>query len=83
MQIDLLIDRKDETVNVCEMKYTNEEFEITKEYESKLVNKLEVLAKETGIKKSLMLTLITTYGVKANAHSGIVQSEVLMDDLFE
>ena len=83
VQIDLLIDRKDETVNVCEMKYTNEEFEITKEYESKLVNKLEVLAKETGIKKSLMLTLITTYGVKANAHSGIVQSEVLMDDLFE
>lgn len=83
VQIDLLLDRKDETVNVCEIKYANEEFEITKEYESKLVNKLEVLAKETGVKKSLMLTLITTYGVKANAYSGIVQSEVLMDDLFE
>ena len=82
-QIDLLIDRKDETINVCEIKYTQEEFEITKEYEAKLMNKLAVLAKETDIKKSFMLTLITTYGVKPNAHSGIVQSEVLMDDLFE
>ena len=82
-QIDMLIDRKDETINVCEMKYTHGPFEITKEYEEKLVNKLNVLAKETGLRKSLMLTLITTYGVKPNLHSGIVQSEVVMDDLFE
>jgi len=82
-QIDLVIDRKDDTVNVCEMKYTNGEFEITKEYERKLLNKLEALAKETGTRKSLLLTLITTYGVKSNAYSGIVQSEILMDDLFE
>ena len=82
-QIDLLIDRKDETVNVCEMKYANEEFEITKEYEGKLVNKLNALVNETGIKKTLILTLVTTYGVKQNAYSGMVQVEVTMDDLFE
>ena len=82
-QIDLLIDRKDETVNVCEMKYANEEFEITKEYEGKLVNKLNALVNETGIKKTLILTLVTTYGVRRNAYSGMVQAEVTMDDLFE
>ena len=82
-QIDLLIDRKDETINVCEMKYAGGEFEITKEYEAKLLNKLNVLAEDTLTRKSLMLTFVTTNGVKPNAYSGIVQSEVTMDDLFE
>ena len=82
-QIDLLIDRKDETINVCEIKYANGLFEITKEYEAKLINKLDVLQRETATRKSLMLTLVTSYGVKSNAHSGIVQAEVLIDDLFE
>lgn len=82
-QIDLLIDRKDETINVCEIKYANGLFEITKEYEAKLINKLDALQRETATRKSLMLTLVTSYGVKSNAHSGIVQAEVLIDDLFE
>ena len=81
-QIDLLIDRKDETINLCEMKFSIGEFEITKEYEEKLLNKIESFSKETGLKKSLLLTLITTYGVKRNMHSGIVQSEIILDDLF-
>ena len=81
-QIDLVIDRKDDTVNICEMKYAKEEFEITKDYEAKLQNKLTLFAEETGTRKSLILTLVTTHGVKQNAHSGIVQSEVLLDDLF-
>ena len=82
-QIDLLVDRKDETVNVCEMKYASEEFEITKEYAGKLNNKLSAFVKETGTRKSLLLTLVTSYGVKPNCYSGIVQAEVRMDDLFE
>ena len=49
----------------------------------KLNNKLQTLAKETGTKKSLLLTLVTSYGVKPNCYSGMVQAEVLMDDLFE
>ena len=81
-QIDLLIDRKDDTVNVCEMKYAKDEFEITKDYEAKLLNKLNLFAEETSTRKSLILTMVTTHGVKQNAHSGIVQSEVLLDDLF-
>jgi len=81
-QIDLLIDRKDETINICEMKYANGEYEITKDYENKLINKLNALAKETATRKSLILTLVTTYGVKQNTYSGIVQAEVTMEDLF-
>ncbi|MDO4165747.1 MAG: ATP-binding protein [Bacteroides sp.] len=81
-QIDLLIDRKDDTINVCEMKYSKDTFEIDKEYEEKLQNKLNAFVRETATKKSLLLTMITTYGVKPNAHSGIVQSEIVLDDLF-
>lgn len=81
-QIDLLIDRRDETVNLCEMKYAKGEFEITREYEEKLQNKLTVFAEETGTQKSLLLTMVTACGVKQNTHAGIVQCEVVLDDLF-
>ena len=81
-QIDLAIDRKDDTVNICEMKYAKDEFEITKEYEAKLQNKLTLFAEDTGTRKSLILTMVTTHGVKQNAHSGIVQSQLTLDDLF-
>lgn len=81
-QIDLLIDRKDETINLCEIKYAKGEFEISREYESDLNNKLDVFSTESGTRKSLMLTMITTNGVKSNTHSGIVQKEIVLDDLF-
>lgn len=81
-QIDLLIERKDDTINICEMKYAKDEYEITKEYEAKLLNKVNTFANSTQTKKTLLLTMITTYGVKANAHSNIVQNEVTLDDLF-
>ena len=81
-QIDLVIDRRDETVNLCEMKYSSTQFVITKDYEEKLRNKIAAFREETKTRKSLMLTLVTTYGVKENMHSGCVQSQVLLDDLF-
>ncbi len=81
-QIDLLIDRKDETVNICEIKYSKNEYEITKEYEENLQRKINAFSQETGTRKSLLLTMITTYGIKQNLHSGIVQSEIVLDDLF-
>ncbi len=82
-QIDLLIDRKDETINLCEIKYASDSFEITKDYEAKLQNKLIALKSELSPAKSVMFTMITTYGIKPNTHSDIVQCEVVMDDLFE
>ncbi len=81
-QIDLLLDRKDETINICEIKYARDEFEITGKYEAELTHKINTFATETKNRKTLILTLITTYGVKKNQHSDVVQSEVVMDDLF-
>ena len=82
-QIDLVIDRKDQTVNLCEMKYAQKEFVIDKKYDEVLRNKLAAFQEETRTHKSLQLTFVTTYGVKQNAHSGHIQKEVLLDDLFE
>ena len=81
-QIDLLIDRKDDTVNICEMKYAKDEYEITKDYETRLMNKITTFANATSTRKTLLLTMITTFGVKPNTYSGIVQRELTLDDLF-
>ena len=81
-QIDLLIDRKDETINLCEIKFYNGPFEISKEYEEKLQNKISTFLEETKTKKSLILTFITSFGIKENKHSDIVQKQITMDDLF-
>ena len=81
-QIDLLIDRKDETINICEMKFYKSEFEISKEYEEKLLEKLRIFTEETRTSKSLLLTLITSFGLKQNKHSDIVQKQITMNDLF-
>ena len=81
-QIDLLIDRADRVINVCEMKFSNETFTIDKDYDADLRYKISAFRNTTGTKSNLMLTLITSYGVKKNIYSGIVQREILMDDLF-
>ena len=82
VQIDLLIDRKDDVINLCEMKYTVGEFSIDASYERNLMNKLMVFQQETGTDKSLHLTLVSANGLKANAHSGIVQNVITGDDMF-
>jgi AAA+ ATPase superfamily predicted ATPase len=82
-QIDLIIDRKDDTINICEMKFAKAEFEISKDCEEKLTQKVNAFASATGTRKTLLLTLITTYGIKHNMHSGIVQRELMLEDLFK
>ena len=82
-QIDMLIDRKDQVINICEMKYSVDEYVITEEYEKKMRERLSLFQHVTKTKKALLLTFITTYGVKKNIHSDIVQGEVKMEDLFK
>ena len=82
VQIDLLIDRRDRVVNLCEMKFSVGEFVIDKDYEMSLRNKIAALQAVVKGKKAINLTMVTTFGVKQNAHSGIVQSQVVIDDLF-
>lgn len=81
-QIDLIIDRRDRTTNICEIKFSMGEFVIDKDYENKLRKKMQVFREVTNSRKALQLVMITTYGVRQNAHSGIMQSQVRMDDLF-
>ena len=81
-QIDMLIDRRDDVINICEMKYSVDEYAITEEYERKLRQRAALFQHVTKTRKALQHTFITTYGVKKNLYSGIVQSEVTVDDLF-
>ena len=81
-QIDLVIDRRDRTINICEIKYSSGEYAITAEYEETLRKKMQVFREATKTKKALHLMMITTYGVRQNSHSGIMQSQLTMDDLF-
>lgn len=81
-QIDLLIDRKDQIINLCEMKYSINEFEISKKYDEELRERRELFRSISKTKKALHLTMITTYGLKQNSYSGMIQSEVILDDLF-
>ncbi|MBQ8489009.1 MAG: ATP-binding protein [Pseudobutyrivibrio sp.] len=82
-QIDLLIERRDRVINICEIKYSQNEYEIDKSYDMELRNKIERFRRETNNKNSLQLTLITTYGLKRNMYSNIASNQVILDDLFE
>ena len=82
-QIDLLIDRRDRIINACEMKFSENAFEITKEYDENLRHKVSVFKEITETKKAVQLVMVTTYGVKKNMYSSRIQNEVTMDDLFE
>ncbi len=83
-QIDLLIDRQDLCVNICEMKFSINEFEMSKKYAKELEAKLHIFQRNTKTRKTLFLTMVTTYGVKKlSEHLGLVQKEITMDVLFE
>lgn len=81
-QIDLVIERADRVINLCEMKFSDAPYSITREYEEKLRDRMAAFRAETKTRKSLANTMITTFGILPGIHSGIVQSEVTMDDLF-
>jgi AAA+ ATPase superfamily predicted ATPase len=82
-QIDLIIDRRDQIINLCEMKFSINPFVIDKKYADVLRNKIGFFKKETGTRKSVFLTMITTFGIKGNPYSGgLVQSDLKMDVLF-
>lgn len=83
VQIDLLIDRADRVINVCEIKFSQEPYIITKEYAQKLREHMGIFKYESKTRRSLAITFITTFGVAKNVHSSMVQNEITADDLFE
>lgn len=81
-QIDMLIARKDQVINLCEMKYSGSEYTITEKVERGIRNKIHDLMLLTGTKYAIHPTLITTYGLVPNSYSECVQSVVTLGDLF-
>lgn len=82
-QIDLLIDRRDDVINLCEMKYTDDEFAIDAGYAKELVNKAEVFRSEAAPDKAVYITLVTVSGLKRNEYSDVVQNVITGGELFE
>lgn len=82
-QIDMIIDRADRIINLCECKFSIDEFAISKEYDRKLRNRQAAFIEEAAGRKSTMMTLITTFGLKENEYSSRFQNIITGDDLFQ
>ncbi len=82
-QIDLVIDRADNCINLCEIKFSNDVYVLTKKDQEALERKQRVFQRETGTGKTLFTTLITPYGAEENSYYlGTVQKQLTMNDLF-
>ena len=82
MQIDLLIERDDNVINACEIKFYSDAFSVDKKYYRELQGRQEILIKRISPKIAVYQTLISTYGLKQNEYSSIFSQTVIMDDLF-
>ncbi len=82
-QIDLLIDRKDRVINLCEMKFSISPFKINKQYAANLRNKVGAFRDATQTKKAIFLTMISTYGLANSPYRGMVQNDLTMEILFD
>ncbi|MBR3648285.1 MAG: ATP-binding protein [Paludibacteraceae bacterium] len=82
-QIDMIIDRADKVINLCEMKFSNTQYEISGDYALWLKERREIFRQSTGTNKTLHLTLVSPYGVKPGKNSFVIQNTVEMDDLFK
>ena len=79
----MLIDRDDNVINICEIKFAQGEYELTEKYDLDLRNKISTFIQKTKTRKGVSLVMITSNGLKRNAWANGVQREVTMDDLFK
>ncbi len=82
-QIDLILDRRDRVIDLCEMKFSIGEFSIDKSYDEKIRKRIESFRKATKTKKAVQIVFVTTYGVETNPYSSIIQKQITVDDLFK
>lgn len=82
-QIDLVIDRNDGIINVCEAKFTNTEFVLSKDYTAALRRKRAVFQSVTKTKKAVVTTLLSSYPAIQNAYyQDEIHSEVSLESFF-
>lgn len=82
-QVDIVIDRNDRVISLCEVKFYSCPFEIDKDYDEKLKTKVSVFREETKTNKTIQVVMITTYGIKKNKYSNYVGRVIDMNRLFE
>ena len=81
MQIDLVINRHDDVVNLCEMKFTKAPLTVSNAYAQTVELRREAL-EMLFPRKTVNATIVTTLPMNRNSHSTVFQSAVLLDDLF-
>ena len=81
-QIDIIIDRADDMINICEVKYSREKYSLTKSEYAKILNRVETFGLETNTRKGVHVALITTFGIVENKYSDIAQNVVNLNDMF-
>jgi AAA+ ATPase superfamily predicted ATPase len=83
-QLDLLIDRDDNIINLCEIKFVNNEYQLTKQDYWNIKNKIYEFEKDSKTRKTLFITLITTFGLKPNEYSNeLITKTITLKDLFK
>ncbi len=81
-QIDMVIDRADRIINLCEIKFSTGPYALTKSYSDKIRSRMAEFQAATGTRKGIINTFITTYGIHHGVDSSIVGNEIVLDDLF-
>lgn len=81
-QVDLLIRRKDNVTNLCEMKFYSDEFEVSKAFYRTMLSRTNRLMEHLPKKHVIHPTLVTTFGLKRNEYSGVFNKVITLDDLF-
>ena len=82
-QIDMLIDRADNMVNICDMKFSKKEYVVTLEDSKSMANKAERFSQTEGNGKSISLTMITVNGIAKVGHWGDIHNSITSEDLFK
>ena len=82
-QVDLLIERADKVINLCEIKYSDAPYIITKDEDMRYRNRIAAFRQETGTRYAIHSTFITTFGLQKGMYSSSIQHSITMDDLFQ
>lgn len=82
IQIDLLIDRADRTINLCEMKFYAKPYQLAAKDEQDIEDKILTFRGITKTDKNIIVTMITSKGIEHNEHSDVIQKELVLEDLF-
>jgi hypothetical protein len=82
-QLDLVIERGDRQVNLCEMKFYSSEVSIDQKESLKLRNRKDSFKERFKVRGSVFLTLVTTFGLKYGTWSSVYQQVLTLDDLFQ